>query len=124
MTTKQILTDAEQKLARLIWREAPLASPKLVDLAKNELGWKKSTTYTVLKKLCTKGFFKNENANVSVVVAQDTFIEQQSNRYIDDVFGGSLPHFITALLGGRKLSSKQAEELKRLIDEYEEEDDG
>jgi len=124
MNTKPNLTGAEQKLAHLIWREAPMTSPKLVDLAKNELGWKKSTTYTVLKKLCTKGFFKNENANVSVVVAQDTFIEQQSNRYIDDVFGGSLPHFITALLGGRKLSSKQAEELKRLIDEYEEEDDG
>ena len=123
MNTQPILTAAEQKLARLIWREAPITSPELVSLAKSELDWKKSTTYTVLKKLCGKGFFANENANVSVIVAQEAFVEQQSNRYVDDVFGGSLPLFISTLLSGRKLSHGQAEELKRLIDEHEEEED-
>jgi BlaI family transcriptional regulator, penicillinase repressor len=113
------LTAAEEKLATLIWREAPLSSPDLVTLAKREMDWKKSTTYTVLKKLCNKGVFKNENANVSVVLTRDEQIARQSRRYVEDTFGGSLPKFITSFFGGRKLTPKQAAELKRLIEEHE-----
>ena len=113
------LTAAEEKLAALIWRDAPLSSPDLVALAEQEMDWKKSTTYTVLKKLCDKGVFKNENANVSVLFTKDEQVARQSRRYVEDTFGGSLPKFITAFFNGRKLTPEQAAELKRLIEEYE-----
>lgn len=119
MTKNITLTDAEEKLAALVWRDAPLTSPELVALAEREMGWKKSTTYTVLKKLCDKGVFKNENANVSVVLTRDEQIARQSRRYVEDTFGGSLPKFITSFFGGRKLTPEQAAELKCLIEEYE-----
>jgi BlaI family transcriptional regulator, penicillinase repressor len=120
MTKNIILTDAEEKLAALVWRNAPLTSPELVALANEEMNWKKSTTYTVLKKLCDKGVFKNENANVSVVLTRDAQIARQSRLYIEDTFGGSLPKFMTSFFDGKKLTSKQAAELKRLIEEHEE----
>ncbi len=113
------LTAAEEKLAALIWRAAPLTSPDLVSLAEREMAWKKSTTYTVLKKLCDKGVFKNENANVLVILTRDEQIARQSRRYVEDTFGGSLPKFITSFFGGRKLTSEQAAELKGLIEEHE-----
>ena len=113
------LTAAEEKLAALIWREAPLTSPELVEIADKEMDWKKSTTYTVLKKLCDKGVFKNENANVTVVLTQDELIAHQSRRYVEDTFGGSLPKFITSFFGGKTLSPEQAAELKCLIDAHE-----
>ncbi len=114
------LTAAEEKLAVLIWQNAPLSSPDLVTLVEREMNWKKSTTYTVLKKLCDKGVFKNENANVSVVLTQDEQTARQSRRYVEDTFGGSLPKFITSFFSGRKLTPEQAAELKRLIEEHEE----
>jgi len=123
MMDKQLfLTVAEERLARLIWRMAPLSSPELVSLAESELDWKKSTTYTVLRKLCDKGVFKNESAMVSTVLTHEDFIKQQSYRYVDDAFGGSLPRFITAIIGGRRISPEQAEELKRLIETHEEDE--
>ena len=112
------LTAAEEKLAALIWREAPLTSVKLTQIADREMDWKRTTTYTVLKKLCDKGVFKNENANVSVVLTRDELIAHQSRRYVEDTFGGSLPKFITSFFGGREISEEQAAELKRLIDEH------
>ena len=119
MSKNITLFAAEEKLAALIWREAPLTSPELVAFADNELDWKKSTTYTVLKKLCDKGVFKNENANVSVVLTHDELIAHQSRYFVEDTFGGSLPKFITAFFGGKSLSPEQAAELKRLIEEHE-----
>lgn len=119
MSKNIILTAAEEKLAALIWQNAPLTSPDLVALAEREMDWKKSTTYTVLKKLCDKGVFKNENANVSVMLTRDEQMARQSRRYVEDTFGGSLPKFITSFFGGRKLTPEQAAELKRLIEEHE-----
>lgn len=119
MTKDITLTAAEEKLAALIWRDAPLSSPDLVTLAEREMDWKKSTTYTVLKKLCDKGVFKNENANVTVILTQEEQMARQSRRYVEDTFGGSLPKFITSFFGGRKLTPEQALELKRLIEEHE-----
>ena len=117
------LTAAEEKLAVLIWRVAPITSPDLVTLAQQELKWKKSTTYTMLKKLCEKGVVSNDNAFVSVILTQDELSTQLSRHYVEDTFGGSLPQFITAFMGGKKLTSTQAEELRRLIEENEEADD-
>jgi len=113
------LTEAERKLADIIWRDAPLASPDLVALAERELGWKKSTTYTVLKKLCDKGVFKNENANVSILLTCEELMTCQSRNYVEDSFGGSLPMFITSFLGDGKLSPEKASELRALIDAHD-----
>lgn len=84
------------------------------------MSWKKSTTYTVLKKLCEKGIFKNENAIVSSLITKDEYYAKQSIRFVEDTFGGSLPKFLIAFIGAKKISKKQAEELKRLIDEHKE----
>jgi len=114
------LTEAEEKLAALIWRDAPLTSPELVATAERELNWKKSTTYTMLKKICDKGVFVNENANISVLFTRDEQIARQSRSYVEDAFGGSLPKFISAFIGGGKLTPEQAEEIQKLIDVHEE----
>ena len=117
------LTPAEEKLAALIWRDAPLTSPQLVVIAERELDWKKSTTYTILKKMCDKGVFKNEKTNVSVILTHDELRACQSRHFVEDIFGGSLPKFITSFSDGKKLSAEQLAELKRLIEEHEEDDE-
>ncbi|NLX75815.1 MAG: BlaI/MecI/CopY family transcriptional regulator [Clostridiaceae bacterium] len=116
------LTESEEKFAELIWQNEPIGSGDLVKLCEKDMGWKKSTTYTVLKKLCNKGIFKNENAVVSSLMTRDEYYARQSIIFVEDNFGGSLPKFLTAFIGGRKLSRQQAEELKRLIDEHKEEE--
>ena len=112
------LTAAEEKLAALIWREAPLTSPGLVQIAHKEMDWKRTTTYTVLKKLCDKGVFKNDNANIFVLLTREELTAKQSRRYVEDAFGGSLPKFIASFIGGKTLTAEQADELQRLIDEH------
>jgi len=112
------LTESEEKFAELIWQNEPIASGDLVKLCEKEMRWKKSTTYTVLKKLCDKGIFKNENTVVSSLVSKDDYYSGQSIRFVEDTFGGSLPKFLTAFIRGRKLSRQQVEELKKLIDGY------
>jgi len=82
--------------------------------------WKKSTTYTVLKKLCEKGIFQNKDAVVTSLISRDEYYSRQSVRFVEDTFGGSLPKFLTAFISGKKISRQQVEELKRLIDEYKE----
>ncbi|MDR3289012.1 MAG: BlaI/MecI/CopY family transcriptional regulator [Peptococcaceae bacterium] len=114
------LADTEEKFADLIWDNAPINSGELVRLSEDVMKWKKSTTYTVLKRLCDKGLFQNEEAMVSAVLTRDEFFARQSRRYVEDAFGGSLPKFITSFIGGKKLSGKQAEELVRLINEHKE----
>ena len=118
MDKDMFLTASEEKLAAIIWREAPLTSPDLVNYASQELDWKKSTTYTVLRKLCDKGIFRNESAKISVRLTRDELLSQQSRVYVEDTFGGSLPKFIASFWGGKKLTSKEAEELVSLIKEY------
>lgn len=114
------LAESEEKFAELIWQNEPIGSGELVKLCEQEMNWKKSTTYTVLKKLCEKGIFKNENAVVLSLITRDQYYAKQSIRFVEDTFGGSLPKFLTAFISGKKLSKHQAEELKRLIDEHKE----
>jgi predicted transcriptional regulator len=114
------LAQGEAKFADLIWRHEPITSMDLVKLCEKEMDWKKSTTYTVLKKLCDKGIFQNENTLVTSLISKDEFYARQSRRFVEDTFGGSLPKFITAFIGGGKLSDRQAEELKKLIDQHKE----
>jgi BlaI family penicillinase repressor len=118
--SKYKLTETEEKFAEIIWQNEPIGSGELVKLSEKEMNWKKSTTYTVLKKLCKKGLFKNENALVSSIISKEEYYSEQSIRFVEDTFGGSLPKFLTAFISGKKLSKSQAEELKRLIDEHKE----
>ena len=115
------LAEAESRFADLIWEHAPIHSPKLADLAAEVMNWKKSTAYTVLKKLCDRGIFKNEYALVTALVTRDEFYAGQSVKYVDDTYGGSLPQFIASFISGRKLTDKQADEIQRLIDAYRKE---
>ncbi len=112
------LTEREEEFADIIWQNEPIASSDLVKLAEDEMDWKKSTTYTVLKKLCKKGIFKNEDAIVSSILTKDEYNAKRSVKFVEDTFGGSLPKFLTAFIAGKKISDSQAEELKRLIDEH------
>jgi predicted transcriptional regulator len=114
------LAEMETKFADLIWDREPIESPELVKAAEQEMKWKKSTTYTILKRLCDRGIFKNENAVVTSLIKKDEFYAKQSRDYIEETFEGSLPKFFSAFVSNSKLNKKQAEELKRLIDEHEE----
>lgn len=114
------MAEGETKLAELVWAHEPVASMELVRLCEEELGWKKSTTFTVLKKLCDRGILKNQNAVVTSLVAKEEFVSAKSRRFVEDTFGGSLPGFFAAFMGKEKLSSQQIEELKQLIDNYKE----
>lgn len=111
------LADAEKRFAEIIWEREPLPSPELVKICEMEMNWKKSTTYTVLKKLCDKGLFQNENAMVRARMSKEEFYGAQSREYVENVFAGSLPRFLTAFCSGRKLSLQEAEEMRRFIDE-------
>ena len=113
------LGEQETKFADLIWDNAPVNSTELVRLAAGAMKWKKSTTYTMLRRLCQRGIFKNDDATVSALMTRGEFYAGQSRRYVEDTFGGSLPRFITSFIGGKSLSPEQAAELKRLIEEHE-----
>lgn len=112
----------ETRFADLIWDNAPINSTELVRLAAEVMKWKKSTTYTMLRRLCERGIFKNEDAMVSAILTRDEFYGRQSKEYVENTFGGSLPKFITSFIGDKGLSAKQADELIRLINEHKKED--
>ena len=114
------LAETEFKFADLIWENEPINSTELVRLSEEVMKWKKSTTYTMLKRLCDRGIFKNVDAVVSAVVSREEFIAGLSRHYVENTFGGSLPRFLASFIGGKKLSDKQAEELVRLINEHKE----
>ena len=114
------LAEGEYRFACIVWDHEPLPSGKLVELCAKELGWKKSTTYTTIKKLCEKGYIKNENAVVSVKIPREKVQSQESDYFVERTFSGSLPRFLAAFLGGKKLSRKEAEEIRKMIEEHEE----
>ncbi|MDF2662882.1 MAG: CopY family transcriptional regulator [Paenibacillus sp.] len=111
------LFDSEYKFACLIWDHEPINSTDLVKLSQTKLGWKKSTTYTVLRKLCERGILRNEGATVTAVIKKADAQKYESQTVVNKAFNGSLPQFLTAFLGGKKISEKEAEELKRIIEE-------
>lgn len=110
----------ESRFADIIWENAPLTSGELVKLCEAELHWKKSTTYTVLKKLCDRGLFENRGGTVLPLVTRQEFYGIQSTRFVEDTFQGSLPAFIAAFTHRKKLSPGEVAEIRRMIDEFEE----
>ena len=108
----------EQKFAELIWNNEPISSGELVKLCLKELEWKKSTTYTVLKKLCERGIFQNVNGTVTSLISKDEFFALQSKNFVDETFEGSLPAFIAAFTKKQTLSKKELDEIRKMIDAY------
>ena len=114
------LCESDYRFMTVIWNHEPVASGTLVELCAENLGWKKSTTYTVLKKLCEKGFAKNEDTVVTALVPREQVQAFESEHFVEHAFDGSLPGFLAAFLGGKTISRQEAEQLKRLIDEHKE----
>lgn len=107
----------ETRFAELIWANEPLSSGALVRLCAQELDWKKSTTYTILRRLCQRGIFRNEDGTVTSLVSRQEFNAAQSQRFVEEAFDGSLPRFLTAFVLRKKLSDREIAELQRIIDE-------
>lgn len=114
------LTEMEEKFADIIWSKEPIESPELVKLCNKEFSWKKSTTYTMLKRLEDKKIFKNENSIVVALIKREDFYAEQSKIFVEENFGGSLPRFLAAFTRRSKLSDKEIQELQKIIDEHEE----
>lgn len=110
------LAEGEYRFATLVWENEPLPSGKLVTLAENALGWKKSTTYTVLKKLCSRGIMCNENGIVSAAVKQNQVQMAESAAVVGKTFGGSLPQFVAAFLNACPISAQEAAEIRAMLD--------
>jgi len=106
----------ETRFAEIIWANAPLTTNQLIKLCAEELGWKRTTTYTVLKKLCEKGIFKTENSLVTALISKQEFEGMQSEQFVEETFQGSLPAFLTAFNSRKKLSETEIDEIQKLID--------
>ena len=106
----------ETRFAEIIWANAPLTTNQLIRLCAEELEWKRTTTYTVLKKLCDKGIFKTENSLVTAVISKGEFEGMQSEQFVEETFKGSLPAFLTAFNSRKKLSDADIDEIQKLID--------
>ena len=116
------LAEGEYRFAALVWANEPLSSGQLVRLAADALGWKKSTTYTVLKKLCDRGVLQNEGGTVTSRVARQTVQCAESAAVVDKTFGGSLPRFVAAFLRTKPISDAEAAEIRALLDAAHEEE--
>ena len=112
------LGEIQEQFAEIIWDNEPIASGKLVKIADERLGWKKSTTYTVLRKLCEKGLFQNSDGIVTSVISKAEFDHAKSHKFVNDNFGGSLPSFIAAFTGRKKLSEKEVAKIQKMIDSF------
>ena len=107
----------ESHFADMIWENEPVPSPELVKLAERELNWKKSTTYTVLKRLCERGIFQNQGGVVTSLISRQDFYAVQSEKFVEETFSGSLPAFLAAFTTRKKLSEEEIAELQALIDQ-------
>ena len=107
----------EAQFAEIIWENEPLSSTELVKLAGEKLGWKKSTTYTILKRLCQRELFQNEGGTVTSLLSKEEFAACQSEQFVEETFDGSLPAFVAAFTTRKKLSQKEYDQLQALIDE-------
>ncbi len=107
----------ESRFADMIWETEPVTSSQLVKLAGDAFGWKRTTTHTVLKRLCDKGLFENNKGTVTSLLSRQQFHSLQSRRFVEDTFAGSLPAFLAAFTKGRALTQEEADEIRRIIDQ-------
>lgn len=115
------LGEMEAKFAEIIWENENIPSGELVKLCEKELQWKKSTTYTMLRRLCEKGIFKNENGRVTAVLTKADLALRKGEELINESYGGSLPRFIAAFAERKALGDGELDEIQKMIDEYRKE---
>ncbi|MBS7525411.1 BlaI/MecI/CopY family transcriptional regulator [Fusibacter paucivorans] len=114
------LGEMEQRFADLIWQREPISSGELVKLCDTAFDWRKSTTYTMLKRLCDRGIFENQKGTVTALIAREDFLVIQGEQFLTETFDGSLPQFLAAFTRRNKLSEKEILEIQRLIDTHKE----
>ena len=115
------LCESDFRFMSVIWDNEPLGSKQLVEQCEKDLGWKKSTTFTMLRKMCEKGFAKNDNSVVTALISREEVQAAESTLFVEQTFSGSLPSFLVSFLGEKNVSDDELEELKRLIDAHKEE---
>lgn len=109
----------ESRFADIIWSNEPVSAASLSKMAEEAMGWKKTTSYTVLKRLCDKGLFINEKGTVTSLISREEFYSMQSERFVEETFEGSLPAFLAAFTKRKALKPEEIAELRRMVDEYE-----
>lgn len=117
------LGEIQARFVEIVWAREPIGSGELVRLCDQEFGWKKSTTYTVLKKICEKGILQNEGGTVTSLISKEEYYARKSKQFVEETFQGSLPAFLASFSAGKRLSDEEVEELQRMIDVYREKKD-
>jgi len=112
--------ESEYRFCEILWEKEPVSSSELVQLCKERLEWKKSTTYTVIKRLSERGVLKSENAIVTSLISKEEVQAAESANVVEKNFSGSLPQFIAAFTRKKKLTQTEIEEIQRIIDTYRE----
>ena len=112
------LGKVQLSFAELVWEHEPIKSGYLVKICESELNWKKSTTYTVLRKLCEKGLLKNENGMVTSIISKEAFYASKSEQFVDETFNGSLPAFLAAFGSRKKTSEKEMDQIQKIINDF------
>lgn len=110
----------ESQFADIIWNNEPISSSTLAALSAEKLQWKKTTSFTVLKRLCNKGIFQNDKGTVTSLISRNDFYSIQSEKFVDETFDGSLPAFLAAFTAHKSLTAEEVAELRRMVDKYEE----
>jgi predicted transcriptional regulator len=110
----------ESRFADIVWAHTPMSTAELVKLCEQELTWKRTTTYTVLKKLSEKGFFQLKDGVVTALVSREDYYASQSEKFVSETFDGSLPAFFAAFTKRKSLSQKELEEIRQMLDRFEE----
>lgn len=111
----------ESRFADIIWSNEPISSSELAKRSEEELKWKKTTSFTVLKRLCDKGIFQNIKGTVTSIISRNEFYSMQSEKFVDETFDGSLPAFLAAFTARKNLTAEEVAHLRRIVAEYEEE---
>lgn len=109
----------ESKFADIIWENEPVTTSRLVEMCRDELNWKRTTTYTVLKRLCERGIFRMENSVVTSLITKEEFFSAQSEQFVNETFGGSLPAFLAAFTKNKQLSSEEVAEIRKMIEDHD-----
>ena len=120
METPKIF-ESEYRFCLILWEHEPVNSTRLVELCKEKLGWSKATTYTVIRRLAERGVVKNENATVTSLVSKVQAQKSRLDEMVEETFEGSVPAFIAAFSKSKKLTRDEVEQLRDMIDSYEEE---
>lgn len=110
----------ESRFADIIWNNEPLTSSALARRSEETLGWKKTTSFTVLKRLCDKGIFQNVKGTVTSLLSREEFYAKQCQKFVEETFQGSLPAFLAAFTSGKALTKEEVAQLRRMVAEYEE----